>query len=1405
MGVSQTLGQADPAAEEVEEEVEEQRKAKVLRAPTAPTQAEVEEHEATGHVIHRSWCPHCVRARGDLERHRPAAPEEKSHPTISFDYFFFSEEDQPHLQVKDDVSGMIWSSAIPAKGADQFTANFLAACVAETGYRRVILKMDNEPSIKALKALAIKAMDGVEAIPEESKTGDSRANGRAEVSVRETKREVRALVSDLETRIGKSNLPDSHPILTWVSRHSDFLVSRYRIGKDGRTPYERLKGKRWKLPCVCFGEKVWFRPLPAYAKKVFKSDIYPQVLSGHYVGTHGRNGDALIMTDKGVLRGGSLRRMSPEERWDASDFMKIKGLPWKLFPEEYQARETPAVVKVDLPAMEGPSTVATRASGARNLYVMKSDVENDPTPGCPGCTAILVGAPALTHSQVCRGRIQEKLMQTAEGRARVNRAMKRKNLSMDGRPDVKDIETDAGVALGAPESDFREGKRKPETTFELQKKNKLEERGSKRVGDSLEDLYWDQQVEVGGASGSAAPGATMSHDAFWSPVIVHPPAEGTSQTIGQTAPEEPPAAAAQEGLAPTESGGDEEMNKDANVLELAQLVAHELCEEESKDQSVRLAGLLHGLGRRAVKESRSDVAEIYNPKRFTPVANRLGLKAGFAVDLEIQKEDGSYWDLTKRSDVEEVKALLAWEKPLFLMGSPPCGSFSPLQALNTKRVDPVTASARLEEGRVHLNNSVECYEAQLSAGRLFLHEHPRGAKSWDEPCMKRLTSRPDVYVVDGPMCRWKMKSCDASGEGYVKKMTRWVTNSEILAKILKGECSGTLHRHVHLVNGRAREAQKYPAPLVRAILKGVQKELLKVGELSSLSSKLAGPVPEEPEPEVDWDSYKVPSAGKVYYDSNTGAELDPEQVVKARTDELGWIHRQKVYTKVPLEECYQNTGHPPITLKWLDRNKGDEQRPNYRSRLVVREVKKSSRTDVLPEHESFSAMPPLEALKLLCSIMVSTKTSKAGKPLKLKLYDISRAHFYGESRRKVYTNLPEGDESPGHCALLLKTMYGTQDASSVWQETYTELLKQNGITHGQAWPAVFCSKSRDIKLLVHGDDFLVLGDEDAQNFLSGVLAQKFEFRVDGCIGPEDRDGTVLTVLNRIVEYNKDTGTITYEADPRHAEMIVKTLGLESAKVVSTPSEKQTLDEVLTDMALPTVASDRISLFRSVVMRAAYLAQDRADIAEAVKTLARRMQGPTESDFTRLKRLGRFLKGKPRVVTVFRPQQAFNKLRCYVDSDHAGCLITRRSTTGLVLMAGRHCIKASSNLQSTISLSSGESEFYAIVKGTALVLSMAALLAEWDYPVTCAVSSDSSAARGTCSRRGLGKLRHVQTRYLWVQERVQRKEVVIDAVGTHHNVSDMCTKTLPADVVQRHMSAMGQLYKEGRSQAAKKAV
>jgi hypothetical protein len=68
----------------------------------------------------------------------------------------------------------------------------------------------------------------------------------------------------------------------------------------------------------------------------------------------------------------------------------------------------------------------------------------------------------------------------------------------------------------------------------------------------------------------------------------------------------------------------------------------------------------------------------------------------------------------------------------------------------------------------------------------------------------------------------------------------------------------------------------------------------------------------------------------------------------------------------------------------------------------------------------------------------------------LRLTGISRAHFYGVSSRRISVTLTEGDEEEGKCGLLLRTMYGTRDASSAWQKDYTSLLQQNGFPTGKA-------------------------------------------------------------------------------------------------------------------------------------------------------------------------------------------------------------------------------------------------------------------------------------------------------------------------------------------------------------------
>eukprot|EP00971_Amphidinium_carterae_P025511 503336-Amphidinium_carterae.1 len=63
----------------------------------------------------------------------------------------------------------------------------------------------------------------------------------------------------------------------------------------------------------------------------------------------------------------------------------------------------------------------------------------------------------------------------------------------------------------------------------------------------------------------------------------------------------------------------------------------------------------------------------------------------------------------------------------------------------------------------------------------------------------------------------------------------------------------------------------------------------------------------------------------------------------ARQLELDWIKSRQVYKRVPLRECVERTHKRPISMKWIDTDKGDQERPNYRSRLVCREVKNAKK------------------------------------------------------------------------------------------------------------------------------------------------------------------------------------------------------------------------------------------------------------------------------------------------------------------------------------------------------------------------------------------------------------------------------------------------------------------------------
>ena len=602
--------------------------------------------------------------------------------------------------------------------------------------------------------------------------------------------------------------------------------------------------------------------------------------------------------------------------------------------------------------------------------------------------------------------------------------------------------------------------------------------------------------------------------------------------------------------------------------------------------------------------------------------------------------------------------------------------------------------------------------------------------------------------------------------------------------------------------GRAHRARVYPPKLVKAVLRGLAKELGHpvIANFDQVCAAVGGEVCAEP---------AAPDGASLdggYWDDVNGGWLPTHLVVAARKEELEWIHSREVYEKADEEQCYAETSKPPISLRWVDTNKGTEEKPNVRSRLVVRELR--CRTQHMEAAELFSAMPPLESLKLMLSLLVCRQQTKRGGVLKMGLYDISRAHFYGVAKRRVFVSLPDEEAEPGKCALLKRTMYGTRDASATWQDDYLEHIESKGYRRGKSSPAIFRGTGEDETAgLVHGDDFAVLSDEQGLDAMEAVLGERYDFKRIGRLGPEAKDDRECCFLNRVLRY---TGTaeepaMELEADPKHARAIVETLGLLDAKAVPTPAVKMTAEEAAEQMGAPTLAPAECTKFRSVVMRAAYMAQDRPDLAEAVKTLSRRMVTPTAVDMMRLKRLGRYVLGRPRASLEFLPQALPSEVLVEVDSDFAGDLVTRRSTTGIACIFGAHVIKTQSVLQSTVSLSSGESEFYAAVQGSATGLGVQSLLADWLVNVGITVASDSSAARGLASKRGLSKTRHIATRYLWLQERVRRREMKLVKVTTEKNRGDAFTKALMGPRLDALVKRLALRHHEGAGDALRAAI
>lgn len=228
-------------------------------------------------------------------------------------------------------------------------------------------------------------------------------------------------------------------------------------------------------------------------------------------------------------------------------------------------------------------------------------------------------------------------------------------------------------------------------------------------------------------------------------------------------------------------------------------------------------------------------------------------------------------------------------------------------------------------------------------------------------------------------------------------------------------------------------------------------------------------------------------------------------------------------------------------------------------------------------------------------------------------------------------------------------------------------------------------------------------------------------------------------------------------------------------------------------------------FRSATMRLAYLAQDRPELQFCSKEIARQMQAPTHDSWQALKRAVRFVVGMPRVVARYVRQKPTRFVNAYSDSDHAGCLRTRRSTSSSVIMLGSHFVKSTSTTQTVVAMSTGESEFYSIVKTSAMAIGMVALARDYGVELFPRVFADATAGKGIAQRRGAGKIRHIHTPALWVQGAIADRRLTIHKWPGERNPADLGNKHLDGPKIRQFMEMMGCYAAAGRSSLALRAA
>ncbi|GJR05646.1 retrovirus-related pol polyprotein from transposon TNT 1-94 [Tanacetum coccineum] len=371
-------------------------------------------------------------------------------------------------------------------------------------------------------------------------------------------------------------------------------------------------------------------------------------------------------------------------------------------------------------------------------------------------------------------------------------------------------------------------------------------------------------------------------------------------------------------------------------------------------------------------------------------------------------------------------------------------------------------------------------------------------------------------------------------------------------------------------------------------------------------------------------------------------------------------------------------------------------------------------------------------------------------------------------KKEVYVGQPLGFASKqylDHVYALDKALYGLKQAPRAWYDVLSKFLIDSSFQKGLIDTTLFIKKKgKHIMLIQIYVDDIIFGSTNPKycTKFSELMVKRFEMSMMG---------EMKFFLG--LQVNQFSNGI-FINQSKYILDILKRFGMENCDTVPTPMVEQAklkLDLV----GKPVDHTD----YRSMIGSLMYLTSSRPDIMFATCMCARYQANPNEHHVSAVKRIFRYLKGTINLGLWYPKDSGFD-LTAYSDADHAGCHLDRKSTSGSVQFLGDKLVCWSSKKQNCVSISTAESEYVAVSGCCAQVLWMRTQLTDYGFffdkvPIYC---DSKSAIAISCNPVQHTRTKHIDVRYHFIKDHVEKGTIELYFVGTEFQLADLFTKSLP---------------------------